>query len=580
MAAGSSAALIRDVQSLFDSGTASGLSDQQLLERFADRRDASGQAAFEVLVLRHGPMVLRVCRNVLTDPNDAQDAFQATFLVLVRRSRSVRGLESLGGWLYGVACRVAARARVEASRRRVVEQRAALRVVEAIESTTDDAIDHGEHGPIVQEEVRRLPLKYRAVVVLCYWQGLTQEQAAAQLGCPLGTVRSRLARARELLRRRLTRRGLAPLVGHIGMALDPGSHSAVLRLAPVPPELVHSTISAAEQIAAGVAARQVVSGAVASLVHGMLWSMSMIKFSSFAKGVVLIGLAGYGVGLAAQRAGRSPSAQVAIRSPGRAAPDGPLAQALPETSKKPGQQNQQGKTAGSHDIYCIVEGQTTIIKILPEGSPVKKGQVICELDSANLRDQLVNQRIVVSSAEASYQIAKLTREVAEVAAIEYAEGDYRIKLGEVDGDIQLAQAELALAEDELNAAKVQNAPLSVKRAELAVLRARLALERAQSRRRLLVDYTKGRRMKELRSNLEKARSDELTKGAIWELQKSKEQNLKKQIVACTLVAPIDGIFQYVHRPRPHLLDPDFGEIREGASVREHQLLFQIVPADQ
>jgi DNA-directed RNA polymerase specialized sigma24 family protein len=118
MAGGSSVALRRDLQTLFDAGTDSGLSDRQLLEQFALRRDATAEAALEVLVLRHGPMVLRVCRNVLPDWNDAQDAFQATFLVLVRRGGSVRRLESLGGWLRGVACRVAARARVEATRRR------------------------------------------------------------------------------------------------------------------------------------------------------------------------------------------------------------------------------------------------------------------------------------------------------------------------------------------------------------------------------------------------------------------------------------------------------------------------------
>ena len=193
MAGSTSVALLHDIQTLFDAGTAAGLSDRQLLERFAGRRDAAAEAAFEVLVLRHGPMVLRVCRNVLHDPNDAQDAFQATFLVLVRRVGAVRQLESLGGWLYGVANRVAARARVEAARRRAVEGRAALRVVEAFDRPLLEA-EPEEFGPIVQEEVRRLPEKYRAAVVLCYWEGLTQEQAAVQLGIPLGTVRSRVAR--------------------------------------------------------------------------------------------------------------------------------------------------------------------------------------------------------------------------------------------------------------------------------------------------------------------------------------------------------------------------------------------------
>src|SRR5438046_829113 len=152
MAGGSSVALLHDIQTLFDAGTASGLSDRQLLERFALRRDP---AAFEVLVFRHGPMVLRVCRTLLHDPNDAQDAFQATFLILVRRCGSIRKMESVGSWLYGVACRVAARARVGAARRRAAEERAASRVVEAVEPSDRGEPERQELGPIVQEEVRR-----------------------------------------------------------------------------------------------------------------------------------------------------------------------------------------------------------------------------------------------------------------------------------------------------------------------------------------------------------------------------------------------------------------------------------------
>ena len=179
MAGMSSVAVLRDIQTLFDVGTVGGLTDRQLLERFANRREASSDTAFEVLVLRHGPMVLRVCRNLLRDEADAADAFQATFLVLVRRRAAIRRLESVGGWLYGVACRVAARSRVDAAPACGSEKRAALRVVEAVDSTDDTAMTR-DFGPIVQEEVRRLPERYRAVVVLCYWQSLTHEQAAAR----------------------------------------------------------------------------------------------------------------------------------------------------------------------------------------------------------------------------------------------------------------------------------------------------------------------------------------------------------------------------------------------------------------
>ncbi len=110
MAGNPAVAVGRNIQALYDFGTASGLSDGELLRQFMSRRDAAGEAAFEVLLLRHGPMVLRVCRNILREPADVQDAFQATFLVLVKRARAMGRIESVAGWLYGVACRVAARA--------------------------------------------------------------------------------------------------------------------------------------------------------------------------------------------------------------------------------------------------------------------------------------------------------------------------------------------------------------------------------------------------------------------------------------------------------------------------------------
>jgi RNA polymerase sigma factor (sigma-70 family) len=302
MAGGPSVALMRDIQTLFDAGTASGLSDRQLLQRFADRRDASAEAAFEVLVLRHGPMVLRVCRTVLTDPNDAQDAFQATFLVLVRRCGSIRRLESVGSWLFGVASRVAARARVEAARRRAVERRGGLRIVDAVDSQESGESPETDLSPVVQEEVRRLPEKYRAVVVLCYWQGLTQEQAATQLGCPLGTVRSRLARARDLLRRRLARRGLAPLA--VAGAMGAETASATAPIPPtVPDAMVVSTVKAGAQVGTGRLVAQVTSASIAVLVQQVLRSMVMTKLKTMSLCLMLISLGAFGAILAAPQAG-------------------------------------------------------------------------------------------------------------------------------------------------------------------------------------------------------------------------------------------------------------------------------------
>jgi polysaccharide biosynthesis/export protein len=308
MVGGPSYALVRDIQTLFDAGTVGGLTDRQLLDRFLQGRDASSDAAFEVLVRRHGPMVLRVCRNVLGDLNDAEDAFQATFVVLARRCGSIRKRDSVESWLFGVACRVAARARVEAARRKAVERRGATEADAALGASPDDEADNRELGPLVQEEVRRLPERYRGPVVLCYWEGLTQEQAAAQLGCPLGTVRSRLARAREILRRRLTRRGAAPLAG-LGVAgLDLASAGPVP--AAVPDAWVAATVKAATVITAGAApvTAGAVSASVAVLVKDVMRSLLMMKVKTSALGLAFVGLGAFGVILAAPQDGKDAAA--------------------------------------------------------------------------------------------------------------------------------------------------------------------------------------------------------------------------------------------------------------------------------
>ena len=316
MVAGRSFSPLRDIQTLFDTGTAAGLSDGQLLERFKSRRDATAEAAFEVLVLRHGPMVLRVCRNVLNDPNDAQDAFQATFLVLVRHCGSVRKRDSIGSWLYGVASRVAARARVEAARRRSVERRGGLRVVTAVDSPEDGDPTWADLGPAVQEEVRRLPEKYRAAAtVLCYWQGLTHgsrppasSRSPAGYGCEAGGGSG----ARDLLRRRLIRRGVMPVGSEAAPALD-----AVLAFAPlaIPNDLLSSTIKAGALVAAGRSVTDVTSASVAVLVQAILRSMIMMKLKTTAICLMFIGAGGGGAILAAPPADPARGTRAAAHGP-------------------------------------------------------------------------------------------------------------------------------------------------------------------------------------------------------------------------------------------------------------------------
>ena len=219
MAKGNQGIALRHLDTLFRVGTVGGLTDAQLLERFTSRRDEAAELAFAALVERHGPMVLRVCRAVLRDAHEAQDAFQATFLVLVRRAGSLWVRDSLGPWLHQVAYRTASCARSAAARRRRHERRAA----ELTARPADDG-DRDDLEGVIHEEVGRLPERYRAAVVLCLLEGLTPEQAARHLGCPVGTVHSRLARGREQLRGRLdpTRPGGASRAVGRGMGLGRG----------------------------------------------------------------------------------------------------------------------------------------------------------------------------------------------------------------------------------------------------------------------------------------------------------------------------------------------------------------------
>jgi RNA polymerase sigma factor (sigma-70 family) len=222
--------VLRHLQKLSQAQEARDLTDAELLERFRRCRE---EAAFTILLHRHGPMVLAVCRRLLHDPHAAEDAFQATFVVLVRKANSIRKHASLASWLYGVAQRVAARARVQAARQRSRERRAPVMSHEPpLDETTWQELQ-----AVLDEEMGQLPERYRAPLVLCYLEGQTQEHAARELGCPRTSLASRLARARELLRERLVRRNLTLSAGLLATALtermSEAAVSALLTLATV-----------------------------------------------------------------------------------------------------------------------------------------------------------------------------------------------------------------------------------------------------------------------------------------------------------------------------------------------------------
>ena len=223
MASGQQGALLREIHQLFAAGTVAGLGDDDLLEQFAARRD---EAAFAALLARHGPMVLSVCRRRLLNPRDAEDAFQATFLVLIRKAGSIKQPHLLGPWLYGVADRVARRAQSVAARRVERERTEVITESADVEDTgqAGRSAEQDELRAVLDQEINRLPELLRLPVVLCHMEGLTQPEAAMRLRTTPDGVRGRLARARETLRSRLTRRGFAMTGGFL--TLDFAAESA------------------------------------------------------------------------------------------------------------------------------------------------------------------------------------------------------------------------------------------------------------------------------------------------------------------------------------------------------------------
>lgn len=267
MAGGRNVGSIGDLGTLFRDGCAAGSSDQALIDRFTGRDGAAAELAFAALVRRHGPMVEAVCRRRLPDPADAEDAFQATFVILARKAGSVRleGRGSLGPWLHGVGVRVSRRARALAERRRGRE-RTDIEPPDRADPSAGGEPDV-ELRSVLDEELARLPGPYRDALVLCYLEGLTHEEAAARLACPVGTVRSRLSRGRDLLRSRLTRRGYAPAVALIGPAA----------FRPLAESRIVSTARVASRLATGRAPAGVVPAGVATLVAGVSRTMTWTK---------------------------------------------------------------------------------------------------------------------------------------------------------------------------------------------------------------------------------------------------------------------------------------------------------------
>src|SRR5262245_3423 len=228
--------VLKHLRHLGVAGHVADLDDGPLLQLFARTRD---EDAFAVLVQRHGPLVHSVCRRVLGPGPDLEDVFQATFLVLARKARSIRKAASLGSWLHGVALRLAVHLKAQLGRR----HEGALDGVTAIDRDRhSDPVARAtlsELGAILDQEVQRLPARFRDAVLSCHLEGLSTAEAAVRLGCPSSTLKSRLVKARELLRARLLRRGVALSVTALAVVFAEGA-----AVAAIPPELIRTAVAA------------------------------------------------------------------------------------------------------------------------------------------------------------------------------------------------------------------------------------------------------------------------------------------------------------------------------------------------
>jgi RND family efflux transporter MFP subunit len=316
--------------------------------------------------------------------------------------------------------------------------------------------------------------------------------------------------------------------------------------------------------------------------------------------LVVVGATTSGAGLLAQR-----GLQTAV--PGRGGHGQAVrADQIATTVVKPGKLSVIVSERGSlyasqtYDAYSLVEGRTTIIQIVPEGTPVKKGQIVCQLDSAALKDQLVNQKITVKSAEANYQNAKLSREVAEIAVLEYREAIFKQDLATLKDEVVAAESAIQKADTRLKRTELARKRLHeavekkgettspadiladldiedrLESAGLTVMRERMALEHARGKQALLEKITFPKTMRELTDEVERAKSAELAKKATWELETSKERKLVRQILNCDIKAPHDGVLEYANEPLPPGRRPN---IEEGATVRERQKIFSVVDSN-
>jgi HlyD family secretion protein len=490
--------LLRHMRRLAVSRSAAGASDAQLLGRFVTERD---ELAFELLIWRHGSMVLSACRRVLRHDQDAEDSFQATFLALARKARSIGKRQSLASWLYKVAIRIA----LQAKRNREKEwRRAKTAWLPSRGQQVHDVLVH-DIKRVVDEEIGRLPERYRAAVILCYLEGKTYDEAARLLGCPRGTISIRLMRARERLRVQLTRRGLTLSSAALAAVLSP-SHVNAAALSLLVNNIVRSVSSLRPGITTAAAGA---SPSVAALVEGVIKAMFLSKLKVIAS-VLLLSVVAAGGALTTYKTAVAGPAPAAAEGPARISTDQTDEERVKEEVSRLEEQLERVKRelvrleAGFRFAEVPSPSDGTILfigteikeeeEVPPErvlsikvgeqvkkyrrlklGDVVKRGQMVAQLD-----DQLARHDVKVKQAK--LQVAKAELMAAEKSAQEaFARYNTQTRLwhsekGRASTEEELGRAEL-LWQKSSQRATTGKAEVAAAEAELS--RAQSVLERHQ-----------------------------------------------------------------------------------------------------
>ncbi len=411
MARGDLHTFVQNLYRRVGAGGSSGLPDADLLDRWVAARD---EAAFELLLRRHAPLVLGLCRRLLNDAQDVEDAFQATFLLLVRKARTIRRGASLGSWLYKVAYRVALRARAGRGRAAVA--------LDDVAARADDDLLWRDLRPVLDEEVNGLPEKYRAPFILCHVQGRTNQEAADALGCPLGTVLSRLSWARERLRARLARRGLAVTSAALAVAFSQNAAPAA-----VPPALIEGALRTSTRPAvSGAGAAAAAPARPVVLAEGVWKTMVRTKLKGMAVAAAAVCLMGLSSAAVGYRVGATPApAPTPTGKKAEAPPAAAEEKPQPEGGEKP------APPARDRNWVEVPAQQDGVLQVI--GREAKPGEKVPP-------DRLVQVR-VGGEMKQFYRLREGDR---------VAEGELLARVGDLlaraDVDIKIAKVKTAEAE--------------------------------------------------------------------------------------------------------------------------------------